>query len=330
MDKVVSVVIPTLNSEATIVECLDSIYSNKNPPPFEVIVVDGGSTDSTVQFVKKYPVKIILEEKSKASQRNNGVAQSVGNIIAFTDSDTRVANDWLLTLAKHFDDPSIAGVGGPNITPNEDPFWAQCFGVLMESFLGSTGVRNTVIYESICEVKHNPPVNSAVRKSVFKEAGGFARGFEWSQDVMLDAKIKRLGGKLIYDPEMLVWHHRRRTLRGFAKQLLYYGRGRASAFLRYPESLPLTYLCVVAFAIGTVVSIPAYILIEVSRPVIAYGWVAYFLFLVLSSIYIGVQKRSFVFAAVLPPLAFIEHFLLGLGFIIGLIKPFKESNTGIR
>jgi len=324
MDKFISVVIPTLNSEATIVECLDSIFSNMKPPPFEVIVVDGGSTDSTVQFVKKYPVKIILDEKSKAAQRNVGVSQAEGDIIAFTDSDTRVAADWLSTLARHFDDTSIAGVGGPNITPNEDPFMARCFGVLMESFLGSTGVRNTVIYKSVCEVKHNPPVNSAVRKSAFKKAGGFAKGFEWSQDVMLDAKIKRLGGKLIYDPDMIVWHHRRKTLRGFIDQLINYGRGRAAVFLRYPESLPFTYFCVAAFTLGTVLSIPLFILAEFLRPVIAYGWLAYFSFVLLFSIYIAAKRRMVVLLIILPFLAFIEHFSLGLGFIMGLINPYKE------
>jgi len=322
----ISVVIATLNSEATIVECLDSIYSNKNPPPFEVIVVDGGSTDNTVQFVKKYPAKIILGEKSKASQRNTGVAQSVGDIIAFTDSDTRVAEDWLSTLAKHFDDPSIAGVGGPNITPDEDPFSARCFGALMESFLGSSGVRNTVIYRSVREVKHNPPVNSAVRKSVFQEAGGFTEGFEWAQDVMLDAKIKRMGGRLIYDPEMLVWHHRRRTLRGFIKQLVLYGIGRASVFYKYPESLPLTYFCVAAFATGTILSIPLYILVDFLKPVIAFGWVAYLLFVMLSSIYMAVQKRKAALAVVIPPLAIIEHFALGFGFLMGLINPYGRDS----
>ena len=327
MNRLVSIVIPILNSEATIEECLDSIYSNRNPPPFQVILVDGGSTDNTVEIVKKHPAELLFADKPQARQRNVGIAHAAGDIIAFTDSDCRVTDVWLSALTQHFDDPSIASVGGPNLTPKDDPFWAQCFGALMESLLGSVGVRNTVVYKSIREVSHNPPVNSAVRKAVLQEVAGFGEGFEPTEDVMLDAKIKRKGYRLIYDPKMLVWHHRRRTLRAFIKQLLAYGRGRASVFLKHPESLPFTYFCVAAFSLGTALSIPLYSSVEFLKPVIAYGWMAYFLFLILSSFYVALQKRRLLFAAVLPPLAFIEHFTLGLGFIIGLIHPFKGASN---
>jgi GT2 family glycosyltransferase len=160
---------------------------------------------------------------------------------------------------------------------------------------------------------------------VFHKAGGFAKGFEPTEDVMLDAKIKRMGGKLIYDPKMIVWHHRRRTLIGFVKQLFYYGWGRASAFLNYPESLPFTYFCVAAFTVGTIFSVPLYIFIDFLKPVIAFGWLAYLLFVLFSSLYIATQKRMLILTAILPPLAIIEHFTLGFGFITGLINPYRPK-----
>jgi glycosyltransferase involved in cell wall biosynthesis len=323
MEKFISVIIPTLNSEETIDECLNSIYVNVNAPQFDVTIVDGGSTDKTVEIAQKYPAKIMFAEKAQANQRNAGAAQAKGDILAFTDSDTRVCKDWLSRLATYFDDPSITGVGGPNITHEEDPFWATCFGILIESFLGSAGVRNTVIYKEIREVDHNPPVNSAVRKNIFLEVGGFTRGFEPTEDVMLDAKIKKTGGKLIYDPDMVVWHHRRRTLKGFARQLRQYGRGRASVFYQYPQSLPLTYFCVALFALGTIFSIPLYFLVDILQPVISYGWLTYLVFIVISSSYIAINRKRPILAAVLPPLAFIEHFSLGIGFVIGLIAPLR-------
>jgi GT2 family glycosyltransferase len=325
MDRFVSVVIPTLNSEGTIAECLKSIFSNDNPPKFEVMVVDGGSTDNTVKIAGEYPVKLLYADKPQANQRNVAVAQTSGDIIAFTDSDVRVTANWLYTLVRHFDDPSISGVGGPNLTPEDDQFWAKCFGTLMESPLGSAGVRNTVIYKNIREVNHNPPVNSAVRKNVFLEVGGFGKGYEPVEDVVLDAKIKRKGYKLIYDPAMIVWHHRRKTLSGFTKQLFLYGRGRASVFLKYPESLPFTYFCTAAFTLGTILSLPIYLLINALQPIIICGWIAYLVFIVLASIYTALKKRRFVLFLILPFLAIYEHFTLGLGFITGIVKPFKGS-----
>lgn len=327
MTRLISVIIVTFNSEITIDECLQSIFSNIDAPPFEVRVVDGGSTDHTIEIAEKYPVIVDKLGNSgrvyHAESANYGVAQARGDVIAFTDSDTRVAKNWLSVLSKHFDDPDIAGIGGPNITPEEEPFWPKCFGLLMESFLGAAGVRNTAIYKNIREVEHNPPVNSAVRKKVFEEVGGFGEGFDIADDVVLDAKIKRIGGKLIFDPKMIVWHHRRKTLKGFIKQLFLYGKGRASVFIKYPESLPLAYFCVAAFTVGTILTIPL-IFIDLLKPIIIFGWLTYLLFIFLSSILIAIQKRRLVLGIILPPLAAIEHFTLGIGFLIGLINPYKE------
>jgi hypothetical protein len=132
-----------------------------------------------------------------------------------------------------------------------------------------------------------------------------------------------MGGKLIYDPKMIVLHHRRRTLKKFAKQLFEYGRGRASAFYQYPRSLPFTYFCVAAFALGTILSIPLYILVDMIKPVISYGWLVYLVFIVISAFYIAISRKRPILAVVLPPLAFIEHFSLGIGFVTGLINPFR-------
>ena len=133
-----------------------------------------------------------------------------------------------------------------------------------------------------------------------------------------------MGCKLIYDPEMIVWHHRRRTLSSFTKQLFLYGRGRASVFLNYPGSLPFTYFCVAALTAGTVLSIPLYITVGLLQPIITYGWICYFAFLLVASSFISIKNKSAVFVVLFPALAFIEHFTLGLGFISGLIRPFKE------
>lgn len=327
MDKFVSVIIPTLNSESTIEECLRSIYSTRNAPPFEVIVVDAESTDNTIELAKKYPVKLLFSDKPQSRQRNVGINHATGDIIAFTDSDCQVNEDWLSTLSKHFDDLSVASVGGPNLTPEDGSFWAQCFGVLMESSLGSAGVRNTVKYKSVREVKHNPPVNSAIRQSVLQEVGDFPEGFAISEDVVLDAKIKRKGYKLIYDPQLVVWHHRRKTLGGFIKQLTGYGKGRASAFLKYPKSLPLTYFCAATFTLGTVLSVPLYASLHFLRPIIVGGWATYFLFILTFSTFIVVKRKRAVFVVTLPFLAIIEHFSLGLGFIIGLIHPYRQQEA---
>lgn len=85
----ISVLIPTYNSDITIAALLESIFS-QNPLPGEVIVVDDASTDDTVSIVKKYPVRLIVQEKNGgvARARNRSIYESAGKVILFLDSDT--------------------------------------------------------------------------------------------------------------------------------------------------------------------------------------------------------------------------------------------------
>ena len=322
-NKLVSIVIPTLNSADTIDDCLTSIEANNGFVDYEVIVVDGGSTDSTVEIAQKHTVTLLSSEKPQSRQRNTGIEHASGEIIAFTDSDCVVSKNWLSTLVKNFNDPSIAGVGGSNLTPPDDSLLSQCIGALFESLLGSAGARNTAKYKTVREVNHNPPSNSAVRKHVLKEIGGFGDEFRYGEDVVLDAKIKRKGYKLIYNPDLIVCHPRVKTMRGFFKQLFRYGRGRAYSFIRYPESIPITYFLVTIFALGTIFSIPLAILLPILNPVLIAGWAVYFSFLLIISLYIAIQHKRPIYFFALPFLSFLEHFTLGIGFITGLIHQEK-------
>lgn len=189
-------------------------YSVQYPlDQIEVIVMDGGSTDATTCFVKESPAKLLLGGKTPAEARNIGIRHAEGTIIAFTDADCRVKEDWISILSSHLNNPLVAGVGGPNITIDEDvSYLVRYIGVFMESFLGSAGTKNTARYEHLREVCHNPTVNSAVRKCVLEEVRRFDPNLTVSEDVDLDARIRRRGYRLLYDPRMIVWHHRRNTV----------------------------------------------------------------------------------------------------------------------
>ena len=103
----VSIIVPTLNEENNIENCLDSItqldYSNK-----EIIVVDGGSTDKTVELAKKYPVKVIVEPNlpdgwvGKSYGCHVGYLAANGEVLLFTDADTKHESYSLRVAISHF------------------------------------------------------------------------------------------------------------------------------------------------------------------------------------------------------------------------------------
>ena len=93
----ISVVIPTYNEERNIVKCLKSLNNQSIPrKDYEIIVVDGHSNDKTIQLAKKYADKIIMQKsKGVGGARNDGVAIAKGDIIATTDADCVVFENWL-------------------------------------------------------------------------------------------------------------------------------------------------------------------------------------------------------------------------------------------
>ena len=95
-----SIIIPVYNVEKYIKKCLDSVF-NQSYKDFEVIVVDDGTKDNSMELVKKYDVKIINQENMGLSEaRNNGVKKAKGEYLIFLDSDDYIEKDLLKELDK--------------------------------------------------------------------------------------------------------------------------------------------------------------------------------------------------------------------------------------
>ncbi len=111
--KKISIVLPTYNNERTVKKCLDGIfmqnYSKKN---FEVIIIDGGSTDSTVAICKKYPVKILKNEwRVEERGRVIGIKVAKNEIIGFIDADNIILDkNFFHKMMKPFEDEEISAV----------------------------------------------------------------------------------------------------------------------------------------------------------------------------------------------------------------------------
>jgi glycosyltransferase involved in cell wall biosynthesis len=229
MEKIdATIVIPVLNSEKTISNCLNSIRSNDTKYNYEIIVVDAGSHDHTVEMASYYTDKVI-KGKPFSINRNKGIEAARGEIICFTDSDCIVPENWLDGLIDSLrelnaKDPKIVGVGGPNIplAYSKSPV-ETAITHAMRSPLISFKARNTAQYKKYREVNHNPPMNSACFKKVLEEVGGFVEEPGYPEDIDLDARLVSKNYKLYYLPEVLVYHKHKSNFDGFIRQMQDFG-----------------------------------------------------------------------------------------------------------
>ena len=185
-------------------------------------------------------------------KRDMALEPARGEILAFLDDDAYPVKDWLLKALSYFSDPEIAAVGGPAVTPESDDIWQEASGRVYSSWAMSGAHRYRYIPGEKREVEDYPSCNFLVRKSAMREIGGFNTKFWPGEDTFFCLKLIRdLKKKIIYVPEALVYHHRRRLFTGHLKQIANYGLHRGYFAKRFPEtSCKLAYFLPSLLVIG--------------------------------------------------------------------------------
>ncbi len=228
----VSVIIPVLNGERTIRDCLVSLLRMDYPVELrEILVVDNGSTDQTPRIVKEYPVLYLREgRRGRSYARNRGIEASRAYILAFTDADCVVSSGWLRELMKGFEAEHVGGVAGEIV--------AYLPRTPAERYAARIGHLSPKRY------LHNPifpfaqPGNVAFRREVFERIGLFDPDLPTGEGADFFRRFfKESDLKLQYAPRAIVFHRHRRTSWGLFRQLWGYGRGHALLCIKYREEL---------------------------------------------------------------------------------------------
>lgn len=229
MNPKISVILPIKNEEDKICQCLDAIFS-QTILPFEVIVIDGHSTDNTEKNAKKYPITFFYEDyHTRSGACQIGIMNSKGDFIAFTDADCIPQKDWLENLLKGFDE-GIVGVGG-GIKNVGEGLWEISINLAMSTFIGSANSVQGRFFKSKRFVKSISGCNSMYHRKDLLDVGGFNVLSPGAEDAELNRKLLAKG-KLLYNPEALVIHHHSWTLKEYTKKMFRYGfeRGLIRAF----------------------------------------------------------------------------------------------------
>ena len=206
----VSVIIPTKNSSATLVACLESLRE-QSYPNIEIVVVDNFSIDDTRLIAERYTEHVFQAGPERSAQRNFGAARASGEYLLFPDSDMVLGKNIVRDCIREtLDDPEVLGV----VIPEESfgiGFWSECRRL------------ERLFYQGV------PWLEAArfFRKSAFEEMGGYDLRNTGTEDFDLPQRIKAVHGDAsISRIDELVYHdEQKRSLFTACRTNYYYGHG---------------------------------------------------------------------------------------------------------
>lgn len=283
---------------------------------FEIIVVS--ESQEYERFAK---TRIITSGRvNPAKARNIGAREACGEIIAFLDDDAYPANDWLEKTLRDFEDETIGAVGGPSCVPPNATFFQRVSNKVFELSSRKTGLRYAKGGKK-CEIDDWPTCNFFVRKPVFEKTGGFDDRYWGGEDTRFCYALIQAGVKIIYDPEVIVYHHPRKTLKQHLRQTFFWGLWRGFMMKRYKQSIQWVFfappLVVLWFFGGALVSIlwPAF------RTLYGGSILVYLMYLIM----LGIRSKSVTLSVPVALTMFLSHLSYGIGFIRGMAS--KEGPT---
>lgn len=208
-----TIIIPAKNEESNIGNCLASIFAtNFDRNRYEVLVVDNGSEDQTVQIAKNMGANVFEKPGLTISGlRNFGARQANGKILVFLDADCTVDLNWLAAASIYLEQ-DVVSFGSPAILP-ENSTWVQ------RTWFNIRGKKTQVE-----EVDWLESANVFVREDAFRTVGGFNEDLITCEDYDLSTRLKKLG-QLLVDSRIVAIHHREPgTIREFFRKEKWRGK----------------------------------------------------------------------------------------------------------
>ncbi len=228
----VSVVITVLNEEGSILPLLESIF-HQTQKPAEVIIVDGGSKDKTVNLINDFKIKfkfntiiriIVVNGGNRSVGRNAGIKLAENEIIALTDAGCVLDKNWLKEITAPFDDQTVEVVGG-YYKPQASSIFARC-----------VAVYTLVMPDKVNSDKFLPAARSmAIRQKTWQEVGGFPEEFSLNEDYVFARRLKKRGVKFFFAKAAIVYWQPPQTLKKVFRMFFNFAKGEAQARIFRPK-----------------------------------------------------------------------------------------------
>lgn len=217
-----SLVTTVLNEEETIIDFLDSI-ARQTKMPDEIIIVDGGSTDGTLQLIKTYPnlsIKLLQKKGNRSVGRNTAIRKAKADIIAISDGDCVLDKGWLEETVKPFSQPGVECVAG-YYQGKATSLFEKC---LIPYVL--------VMPDRVDSTNFLPASRSmAILKSAWEKVGGFPEEFSLNEDYVFANRLKKSEAKIVFAKKAIVSWRPRKNLAEAFRMFFRFARGDAQAGL---------------------------------------------------------------------------------------------------
>ncbi len=334
----VTVVMPVYNEGQFIASTIQQIVDQDYPADkFEVIVVDGMSTDNTRYIVRKFTkkhqnIRLLANPKMRSSAgRNMGFLEGNGEYFVVIDGHCFIPDTHLIeNIVVSFEKSGADCLGRPQtLDPPGLSDFQKAVAIARASRIGHGG--DSQIY-SDCSGFVSPVSNGAAyRKEVFDKVGFVDETFDACEDVEFNYRVEKAGLSCYTAPSLLVKYYPRDSLWGLFTQLTRYGQGRRRFVHKHPDALTLNQLIPFFFVLGFgLLLILACTTVLLGRMTCLIGFVAlpYVFYLCCIFLWALWSGRTSLFAiCTLPLIIFVVHFSLGLGFLKESILILRRNNV---
>ncbi len=219
-----SVIIPTYNRPKQLVQCLHAIRQTAYPRSgFEVLVVDDGSREPLEEIVTAFRDSISItfikqNHAGPSAARNRGAKQAQGQYLIFTDDDCLPQADWMEKLEQRFKQTKDCIIGGKTLNHLKHNPYASASQMIIDVVYAyyNADPSRAVFFASN---------NLALPKDLFFQSGGFEESFTAAEDREFCDRWRGQRLKMIYAPEVIIYHAHPLNLRRLWKQHFVYGQG---------------------------------------------------------------------------------------------------------
>lgn len=239
-----SLVCTTYNEEGSILKFLRSIATQTELPE-EIVIVDGGSDDNTVDEIERFadrsnlPLRLISSPGSNIAEgRNEAIKEAGGNVIVVTDAGTELDKEWYEEMIKPFEkDGSVDVVAGYYLPKTTNLFQKM---VARFAYIPKSSIDSDDFLPSSRSI--------AFKKSAWKDVGGYPENLRMAEDTKFDIELRESGKEFVFNPSAIVyWNHNEQFLEFVLRTIRYSYwdgvagilQGRLPVFFRICSSLIL-------------------------------------------------------------------------------------------